>query len=143
MCHSRDRIRVMVFNAIFNNISVILWQSVLLVEETKVLGENHRPAASHWQTLSHNVLWSTPHLSRIRTHNIKHWLHRWLYNFELQIHFTYRYGAKGMGKCATKISEDFYLTWLCSHNWQQEKLSLLQCWFKITNEIFKIYFDIS
>jgi len=25
----------------FNNISVILWQSVLLVEETRVPGENH------------------------------------------------------------------------------------------------------
>ena len=31
---------VMVFNATFNNISVILWQSVLLVEETIVPGEN-------------------------------------------------------------------------------------------------------
>ena len=30
----------MVFNATFNNISVILWRSVLLVEETKVPGEN-------------------------------------------------------------------------------------------------------
>jgi hypothetical protein len=37
----------MVFNATFNNISVISWQSVLLVEETRVLGENHRPVASH------------------------------------------------------------------------------------------------
>ena len=27
-------VRVIVFNATFNNISVILWQSVLLVEET-------------------------------------------------------------------------------------------------------------
>jgi hypothetical protein len=27
--------RVLVFNAVFNNISVILWQSVLLVEETE------------------------------------------------------------------------------------------------------------
>ena len=36
-----------VFNATFNNISVILWQSVLLAEETGVPGENHRPAASH------------------------------------------------------------------------------------------------
>jgi hypothetical protein len=27
-----------------------------LVEETRVLGENHRPVASHWQTLSHNVV---------------------------------------------------------------------------------------
>jgi hypothetical protein len=32
-----------------------------LVEETEVIGENHQPAASHWQTLSHNVVSSTPH----------------------------------------------------------------------------------
>jgi hypothetical protein len=31
----------MVFNATFNNISVISWRSVLLVEETRVPGENH------------------------------------------------------------------------------------------------------
>ena len=37
----------MVFNATFNNISAILWQSVLLVEETEVPGENPRPVASH------------------------------------------------------------------------------------------------
>ena len=41
----------MVFNATFNNISVILWQSVLLAEETRVPGENQWPVASHWQTL--------------------------------------------------------------------------------------------
>jgi len=46
----------MVFNATFNNISVISWWSVLLVEET---GENHQPVTSHWQILSHNVVWST------------------------------------------------------------------------------------
>jgi hypothetical protein len=40
----------MVFNATFNNISVISWQSVLLMEETGVSGENHQPASSHWQT---------------------------------------------------------------------------------------------
>ena len=40
-------IRVMVFNATFNNISDISWQSVLLVNETRVSGENHPPAASH------------------------------------------------------------------------------------------------
>jgi hypothetical protein len=34
-------VRVMMFNASFNNISVISWRSVLLVEE---IGENHRPA---------------------------------------------------------------------------------------------------
>ena len=31
----------MAFNAIFNNISFISWQSVLLVEETGVPGENN------------------------------------------------------------------------------------------------------
>jgi hypothetical protein len=36
----------MVFNATFNNISVISWRSALLVEETGVLGENHQPAVS-------------------------------------------------------------------------------------------------
>jgi hypothetical protein len=37
----------MVLNATFNNISVISWRSVLLVEETRVPGEN-RPVVSHW-----------------------------------------------------------------------------------------------
>jgi hypothetical protein len=56
----------MVFNATFNN--VISWRSVLLVEETGVHGESHRPAASRWQTLSHSVV----HLAlvEIRTYNI-------------------------------------------------------------------------
>ena len=40
------RVRVMVFNAIFNNSSVISWRSTLLVKETGVPRENHRPAAS-------------------------------------------------------------------------------------------------
>ena len=62
-------IMVIAFNLTFNNIVVIPWQSVLLVEETGVLGENHRPVASHTQTLSHNVVSSTPCLSGIRTHN--------------------------------------------------------------------------
>ena len=38
---------LMVFNATFSNTSVISWQSVLLVEETRVLVENHRIVASH------------------------------------------------------------------------------------------------
>ena len=58
----------MVLDATFNNISGISWRSVLLVEEPIVPGENHRPVASHWQTLSHNVVYLA--LSGIRIHNI-------------------------------------------------------------------------
>ena len=47
------------FNTTFNNISIILWQSVLLVEETGVHREKHQPIASHRQTLSHNVVSNT------------------------------------------------------------------------------------
>jgi hypothetical protein len=39
-------------DATFNNISVISWRSILLVEET---GENHRPVASH-NKLYHHVI---------------------------------------------------------------------------------------
>jgi len=45
----------MVFNVTFNNNSAISWQSVLLVEETRVPRENHRPTTSHWQ-----LSWNDP-----------------------------------------------------------------------------------
>jgi hypothetical protein len=48
--------------------SFISWWSVLLVEETRVPGENHQPVVSHWQTLSHNVVHLA--MSGIRTRNI-------------------------------------------------------------------------
>ena len=59
------RVRVIVFNATFNNISVgsqfYWWRkpektiNLLLVTD---------------KSLSHNVVWSTPRLGRIRTHNV-------------------------------------------------------------------------
>ena len=58
------------FKATFNNISVIPWLLVLLVEETGVSIENHRPTASHSQSLSHNVVSSTPRQSGIQTYNV-------------------------------------------------------------------------
>jgi hypothetical protein len=55
----------MVFNTTFNNISAISWGWDLLVEETGVPGENRQPVTSNWQTLSHNVVSSTPRHERI------------------------------------------------------------------------------
>ena len=50
----------MMFNVTFNNISVILWQSVLLVQENGGPRENNRPATTHRQILSNKVVSSTP-----------------------------------------------------------------------------------
>ena len=66
----------MVFNATFNNISAILWRAVFLLEVTGGPTEKHRPAASHWQTLSHNVVFLAVSDSRIHnTSNVRHRLH--------------------------------------------------------------------
>ena len=65
----RVRVTVMVFSATFNNISVISWQSVLLVEEIRVTDKLYHI----------NVVSSTPCLSEIHTHNVsddRHLLHR-------------------------------------------------------------------
>ena len=59
----------MVFNTTFNNISVISWQSVLLMEETGGPGENHRPVLSHLVHYEARevYLFETPGLN---THNL-------------------------------------------------------------------------
>jgi len=49
----------MVLHATFNNISVISWKSVLLVEETGVSGENHEPAVMC--TRSIEMFFTMPH----------------------------------------------------------------------------------
>jgi hypothetical protein len=53
----------MVFNATFNNISTISWQSVLLVEETGVPRENHWPLVSHWKL--YHIMLHRVHSARV------------------------------------------------------------------------------
>ena len=65
---------VSVFNITFNNISVISWQSVFLVEETRVPRINHRLVASNLQKLSHiNVASSKPRQERDSNSQHKWW----------------------------------------------------------------------
>ena len=64
-------VKVMVCNATFNNITVISWRSVLLVEETGILREKHRSTYRKSLTnFNHPQLYRV-HLamSGIRTHN--------------------------------------------------------------------------
>ena len=60
LCQQYVSIWFMVYNATFNDISVISWRSVLFVEETGGPRERFRLVASHRQTLPHNVVSSTP-----------------------------------------------------------------------------------
>jgi hypothetical protein len=53
----------------------VWWMSVLSVVEDGVVGENHWPAASHWQPFSHNIARVHIATSGIRTHNVSGYSH--------------------------------------------------------------------
>jgi hypothetical protein len=68
----------MVFNATFNNISVILWWSVLLMDETRVHSENHWPVTSHWQILFNPLM--TWFLVYMCTYHLELWTNIFLFS---------------------------------------------------------------
>ena len=94
----------MMFNATFNNISAISWRSVLLVEETRVPGENYWPFVSHWQTY---------HIMLYR------WHLAWV-GFELTILVVIGTDCIGILKSNYRFLENYYqqimgyLRWKCS-----------------------------
>ena len=70
---------VIVFNAAFRNMSVISWRSALLLDESGIPRENHRPGASDWQILLHNVLSSTPRHERDSNTQLYEWYALFVY----------------------------------------------------------------
>jgi hypothetical protein len=76
-----------VFNTTFKNISVTTF-----VAEIGIPREIHRPVASHWQTLSHIVLSSTPR-------------HEWGSNSQIQLPYDHdgSRSVKMKGNCFIDI----------------------------------------
>jgi hypothetical protein len=55
--HTYIWVRIIVINSPFDNISVISWRSVVLVDETGVPGEKYQLVASNWQMTNHIMLY--------------------------------------------------------------------------------------
>ena len=104
-----DWVKDMVLNATFNNIWIILWWSVVLVEETGVPGESHRPATSHWLTLSHNVVSNTTRHEWDLNSQLKWW---WALIAQIVVHLTtIVYDDDYDGRFSDKGNKKWYLHW--------------------------------
>ena len=100
----------MVFNTIFNNISVISWRSILLVEETGVPRENNGHNVSHWQILSHKccIEYTLP------------WTGFKLTTFVRNRQVFSKYDV---------INKDFFYIWTLIKVWSIQDCVLIRVWF--------------
>jgi hypothetical protein len=65
------RVRVMVFNATFNNISAILWLSVLSVKETRVPGETTDLPVKRFILVANNLdIWLNMCIEKTKQKNL-------------------------------------------------------------------------
>jgi hypothetical protein len=71
-CYHDHMVCLFVFNATFNNISVISRRSVSLVEETVGPEDNHRPVTSHGQTDHMVPVQSVPITTKVVSSNPVH-----------------------------------------------------------------------
>jgi hypothetical protein len=85
------------------------WRSVLLVEETGGPGENHRPEASHWQTLSHNTIM----IMLYRVYLAMSWICRYMCHWT-RTHMLYNEKNCGWQIMAKNYNLNSWLCWLLS-----------------------------
>jgi hypothetical protein len=102
------------FNPTFNNISIILWRSVLLVEEVGVPRENHRPVTSHWQTLSHNVVLFVLcfYMKRSNQMSVLWFLFTSTYAISAYQHWCCEFESRSGRGVIRKCIHNYHCTWL-------------------------------
>jgi hypothetical protein len=86
---------------VFSNISVISWRSVLLVEETGIPGENHRPVANHWyigitELTSTKMMCLCEKSTKIGVHVLKSFYSSKVVNILIWLQFKYKYDGRHM-----------------------------------------------
>ena len=86
--------------------------------ETRIPRENHRPATSHCQTWSHNVVSNTPHLNEVQTHtNAPAIGTDWIGSYKSNYHTitTIRGGSGGGGvhpvRAPLKLEKMWFFFW--------------------------------
>jgi hypothetical protein len=92
-------------------------QFVLLVEEIGVPGENHRPMAGNWQTVSHNVVSCTSRHeggSNLKLYFQTQFLQAWSEFTHLRQSCRILFA---LGQSKTKIIFGGHVVWLIGTNW--------------------------